>query len=170
MTLKHILCILWISFFISCKNKPSNEAALAPKQPIVISFNNKAVFNKFKTLNLDSTYTNLLDPRNVSPSEYQEVTAAWSDFHNKVNNYLYEIDFKWEVTDSAITVFNKIYFDKNGAVDYYAFKVLNPGVSEEKQIEFEKILKQFSKEKTLNLKRDNQFAQCGKTKYINYSN
>lgn len=170
MTLKHILCILWISFFISCKNNPYKEDSSISKQPIVISFNNKAAFNKFKTLNLDSTYTNLLDPRNVSPSEYQEVTAAWSNFHNKVNNYLHEINFKWEVTDSAITVFNRIYFDKNGAVDYYAFKVLNPGVSEEKQLEFEKILKQFSNEKTLNLKRDSQFAQCGKTKYINYSN
>ena len=119
-------------------------------------------------MNLDSTYTNLLDPRNVTTDEYKIVAKSWSEFHKKISRFIKEENFKWEVPDSTITILNNIYFDKSGTIDYYTFKIKNPSVSTEKRTEYEKVLQKFSKEVRLDLNRDEKYAQCGKTKYLNY--
>ena len=119
-------------------------------------------------MNLDSTYTNLLNPRNVSESEYKIVAESWSEFHKKVSQFIKEENFKCEVSDSTITILNRIYFDKSGTIDYYTFKIRNTSVSAEKRAEYEKVLQKFSKEVKLDLKRTEKYAQCGKIKYLNY--
>jgi hypothetical protein len=134
----------------------------------VVNADNKLAFTEFGKLNLDSIYTNLLDPKNVSETEYKVVMDPWSEFHKKVYTFIKAENFKWEVPDSTISIVNKIYFDKNGTIDYYAFKILNPSIPSEKRVEFEKVLEKFSKKIMLDLKRDEQYAQCGKTKYLNY--
>lgn len=162
------LWILLIFGFISCKQKSSVKETELIKQPKVVNFDNELAFTEFRALNLDSSYTNLLDPRNVTESEYKAVKASWSEFHKQVSKFIKEENFNWEVPDSTISIVNRIYFDKNGTIDYYAFKILNPSIPAEKRSEFENVLKKFSKEIKLNLKRDEQYAQCGKTKYLNY--
>lgn len=119
-------------------------------------------------MNLDSTYTNLLDPRNVTESEYKDVVESWTEFHKNISKFIKEVDFKWNVPDSMITISNRIYFDQNGTIEYYTFKIRNPSVSVEKIEEYEKVLQKFSKEIKLDLKRDEKYAQCGNIKYKNY--
>ena len=168
MRIKNSIWILLIIGLISCKQKSTEKETEVIKVPKIVSGNNEMAYNEIKKLNLDSTYTNLLDPRNVSESEYKIVVESWSEFHKKVSQFIKEENFKWEVPDSTITIFNRIYFDKNGTIDYYTFKIKNPSVSSEKQAEYEKVLQKFSKEVKLDLKRSEQYAQCGKTKYLNY--
>ena len=168
MRIKNSIWILLIIGLISCKQKSTEKETEVIKVPKIVSGNNEMAYNEIKKLNLDSTYTNLLDPRNVSESEYKIVVESWSEFHKKVSQFIKEENFKWEVPDSTITIFNRIYFDKNGTIDYYTFKIKNPSVSSEKQAEYEKVLQKFSKEVKLDLKRSEQYAHCGKTKYLNY--
>lgn len=168
MKIKSNLWILLVIGLISCKQKSTEKELESVKEPKIISANNKLAFTEFRALNLDSTYTNLLDPKNVTESEYKAVTESWSEFHQKVLKFIKEENFKWEVTDSTISIVNRIYFDKNGTIDYYAFKILNTSIPSEKRAEYEKVLQKFSKEVKLDLQRNEQFAQCGKIKYQNY--
>lgn len=168
MSMKNSIWILLIIGLISCKQKSTEKETEIIKEPKIVSGNNEMAYNEIKKLNLDSTYTNLLDPRNVSESEYKIVAESWSEFHKKVPQFIKEENFKWEVSDSTITILNRIYFDKSGTIDYYTFKIRNTSVSAEKRAEYEKVLQKFSKEVKLDLKRTEKYAQCGKIKYLNY--
>ena len=84
-----------------------------------------------------------------------------------LNHILLLIAVLLGLTMTSINGQNK-YLDKNGTINYYVFNILNPSVSEEKKLEFEDILFKFSKDVQLELQRDQQFSQCGKTKYLNY--
>jgi len=156
------LIIFCISLTIFSFGQSSNKA------PKVVSFENKVAFDEMKKMNLDSIYSNLLNPRNVTESEYKVVIKSWSKFHQKVSKYIKEEKFTWEVQDSIIKISNRIYFDKNGNVEYYSFRIQNPNVTPEKRLEYEKLLLKFSEKEKVDLQRDNKFAQCGNIKYLNY--
>ncbi|MDA9056462.1 hypothetical protein N9K49_01270 [Flavobacteriaceae bacterium] len=161
MKLSNKILILIIIGFISCKK------TVVIKEPKVVSGNDKTAYNALKKMNLDSTYTNLLDPRNVTADEYKLVAASWSGFHKKLSHFIKEENFKWEVPDSTITIMNRIYFDKNGTIDYYTFKIKNSSVTDEKIVEYKKVLQKFSENVKLDLKRTKNYAQCGKITYKN---
>jgi len=165
MKLSNRIIILLIIGFISCKQTPKEIDIKGPK---VVSGNNKTAYNVLKKMNLDSTYTNLLDPRNVTADEYKLVAASWAKFHKNLSHFIKEEKFKWEVSDSTITIMNRIYFDKNGTIDYYTFKIKNPSVTDEKIVEYKRVLQKFSKNVKLDLNRDENYAQCGKIKYKNF--
>jgi len=168
MKTKHILNFaLLISMFIgmtSCNNK-GNSVEIDPK---IVSFDNRLAFAEFRKLNLDSSYTNLLNPANSTETEFEVVMESWTQMHQKVSKFIKEENFKWEVSDSTITINNRIYFDKDGTIDYYAFKIINPSVPLEKRRAYEKVLQKFSKQIKLDLPRDEKYAQCGKIRYLNY--
>jgi hypothetical protein len=65
-------------------------------------------------------------------------------------------------------MFSKIYFDKNGKVEYYVFNIKNASVTEDKKEQFRKVLSKFSKNIKLDIQREKAFAQCGKISYSNY--
>jgi hypothetical protein len=169
-TLKFMLFFSIIIGINSCKEKNENKTQSneVQKEPKIVNGINEIAYNEIKKMNLDSTYTDLLDRRNVSESEYKIVVESWYEFHKKVSQFIKKENFKWEVPDSTITILNRIYFDKSGTIDYYLFRIRNASVSAEKQTEYQKVLQKFSEEVTLNLKRVEKYAQCGKIKYLNY--
>jgi len=162
MKAQFILILIFIPIIISCQQKQ--------KDPFVVHVKDKKAYAEIKKKNLDSIYTALLDPDNTRDTEYEQVITAWSTFHKKLSSYIKEADFKWEVPDSVITIYNKIYFDKDGKVEYYLFKIGNPSISEKKRIEFNALLQKFSKEVSMDIKRSQGYAQCGHTKYLNNEN
>ncbi len=166
--MKGISIICLITAFVSCGNS-STEFGLRDKtNPKVINFDNKTEFNDYRKLNLDSLYPNLLNPSKSSEKEFKAVVKSWGEFHQKVSSFMKDEDFNWSVKDSTISIVNKIYFNKNGTIDYFFFRILNPSIPDSKKIEFESVLQKFSKSIRMNLARDSKYAQCGKTKYINY--
>lgn len=166
MKLSNSILILLIIGFISCKQTSKETVIII--EPKVVSGNDKTAYNALKIMNLDSTYTNLLDPKNVTEDEYQIVSKSWSEFHKELSQFIKNENFKWEVPDSTITIMNRIYFDKNGTIDYYTFKIKNSSVTDEKIVEYEKVLQKFSRDVKLDLKRTENYAQCGKIKYTNF--
>lgn len=157
--MKKTLLIIGLIFFVSCKNK---------EKGIVVNSQNELKYSKIKKLELDKHYHNLLSPNNRAKKEYTEVAKTWGDFHRQIGKIVKENNFTWNVKDSSITVLNRIYFTKNGEVDYYTFRVLNKNVSNAKKAEYEKLLAGNISKVKINLKRDKQYAQCGKVRYQNY--
>ena len=135
----------------------------------VINIENKAEFNTALLHELDSIYPNLLDPRNVSENEMEEVRASWVNLHQHMQTFLAENNFDWGVNDSLISIVNRIYFSPDGEIEYYLFGIQNENVAEEKKNAYKKILESFSAKKEINLERRRRFAQCGKIYYKNYS-
>ena len=152
-----LACILVVLF--SC-SKENNELIVVNSQG--------EKYSEIEKLQLDEKYNNLLNPQFSTEEEYKEVRKSWFSFHTQIAEIVKENNFKWEVQDSAIMVLNKIYFNKNGEVDYYVFRVLNESVPNEKKELYEKILTDNVSKIEINLKRNKQFSQCGKVKYQNY--
>jgi len=114
-------------------------------------------------LKLDDKYQNLLNPE-ISGENFKEVYASWKKLHVDLYRYLNKNNFEWDVNSEKIKIFNKIYFTKEGKIEFYVFKILND-VSQEKVYEYKSLVKNFSKNFQINLRRDFKFAQCGKASF-----
>ncbi len=155
---KYVLLCFVLLLVVSCNTKESK----------VVGFHDKVVFSDFKKLSLDDSYKNLLNPNVSIKEEYPKVINSWKEFHKKVNIILKNNDFSWNVPDSIITVVNKIYFNANGEVNYFFVNIRNENISKKTKDVYVQLLTDNLKELSINLKRAEQFAQCGKVKYQNY--
>ncbi|QCK16698.1 hypothetical protein DCC35_19145 [Mangrovivirga cuniculi] len=151
----------------STKTKETNQNKTTNIKPITFSLAEEEELKKLDSLNLDSSYANLLSPAYNSEENIKEVRRSWSKLHQDLGKYLVEQNFNWGINDSSISLFNKIYFSEDGTIDYYAFKVITPSVSDDKVDEFELLLKEFSSEVKLDLNQKKNFAQCGKSRIMN---
>ncbi len=162
--MKQVSIFLLIIILIGCAKNISDT----DKNPTIISFDNQPSFDAYKKLNLDSIYPNLLDSRNSTQEQHKKVIESWSKFHQQVSKFMKDENFTWDSPDSTISIVNKIYFSKSGSIDYYFFRIINPSISNAKRLEFETVLQNFSKNIKIELNRDDKYAQCGKTRYVNY--
>lgn len=155
-------CILLISvflFILSCVNNENGS---------VVGFHNEVAYNEFKRLLLDETHKNLLNPNISDKEEYPTIINSWKNLHGKVNAILKDSRFSWNVPDSTITVVNKIYFNANGEVNYFFVNIRNENISNETKDLYVQLLTDNLKELSINLQREEPFAQCGKVNYQNY--
>lgn len=120
----------------------------------------------YNSLELDKTHSNLLDARH-SESGYEKVLESWTELHQGIGNFLSANEFDWEVEDPSIAIVHKVYFEENGEIKAYFFNVLNKSVSMEKQEEYAGLIKEFAGATKIGLTREKDFAQCGKTRYMN---
>jgi hypothetical protein len=70
-------------------------------------------------------------------------------------------DFKWETTTKC---FNRIYFNKDGKVDYFLYN-FNSEISEEMKIRFDELLNEFIKDYQFPMSADVPFSQCSPVTY-----
>jgi hypothetical protein len=121
--------------------------------------------NYFLEMNLDKNHPNLLDPK-ISDENFKEVVNSWKKLHSDLYQFLKKNNFDWESNSENIKIFNKIYFTSEGEIKVYAYKILND-VSKEKANEYEGLIKEFSENFKISLKRDFDFSQCGKASLPN---
>ncbi len=152
----------------SCKDKEGSKTeTVENKEPItVFNFDDQRQLSAYTSLDLDASYPNLLNPE-ISVTDYKTVLKSWTELHQEIDAYLRRNNFSWGVEDESISILQKIYFEPDGDIDYYFFRVLNPRVSPEKKEQFADLLAEFAQSHQIDLKRDQIFAQCGKTKYPN---
>lgn len=171
MKLKTILKVFFILTIItgisSCKKKIENQSDVIEnkKEIRVFNFDNKQQLSDYNKLNLDQTHPNLLNPQ-IARSDYNSVRKSWTDLHQSIAEYLAKNEFNWGVEDTSIVIVQKIYFNANGEIKDYFFNVLNENVTKEKKEQFANLITAFAKSNKIELNRDKQFAQCGKTKYM----
>ena len=115
---------------------------------------------------MDETHSNLLNSQ-ISKSEYNSVLKSWTDLHKRIGKFLLENKFDWGINDSTITIVRKIYFKPNGEIENYFFNVLNKNKTKEKRERISNLIADFAKNNSIEYQRNEKFAQCGKTKYLN---
>ncbi|CAL2102713.1 conserved protein of unknown function [Tenacibaculum sp. 190130A14a] len=150
--------LVFLIIFLACEKvkKVSHEDVLVVNLKEETS-KEKEVFLK---LDLDKNHQNLLNPA-VSKDSLKSVYQSWVKLHTDLNVFLGEKKFNWGLEKTQIKLFNKIYFNKEGRIKTYAFRVYD-SISKEKADEFKKLIKDFAQEVKIKIKRENAFAQCGK--------
>lgn len=157
-----VLLVLLIGFTGAKKKESSSVESIIS----IYDFENKEELKKYSELNLDRTHPNLLNPK-ISEKDFEAVRESWTEFHQRIGNYLSEHDFKWEIDDPEIRILHKFYFDSNGGIKSYFFRVMNKNVKREKRLKYAELISEFAKTHKIDFKKEYQFAQCGKTKYLN---
>tara|TARA_R110001606_G_C14950722_1_gene600510 strand:- start:44 stop:547 length:504 start_codon:yes stop_codon:yes gene_type:complete len=147
--------------FFGCKSELKEEGVL------VFNLNEYSEKEKsvFLEMNLDENHPNLLDP-NINVETFEEVSNSWKKLHSDLYQFLKKNNFDWDSNSKNIKVFNKIYFTSEGKIKVYAFRILSD-ISKEKNIEYEALIKEFTKSIRINIERDFNFAQCGKASFPN---
>jgi hypothetical protein len=121
--------------------------------------------NKINIAELDSIYKSgfhvdtSLAVFKTNPEEYYQ---AWVKFNQELGKFLSANEFFWEKT---IKGFNRIYFNKNGGIDYWLYSFDEGQISKEKEDRFEELLRMFSAEHKFSLIAETGFAQCGGAQY-----
>ncbi len=148
---KKLLYILFFMFFLEMGNA---------QKPMVINSDSTACY-PLDLVKMKEQYENMIDPRILSEAEIEQLVDKWIKFHKKLKKYLDEVEIQWNVPDTLIKLSIRVYFDKNGNVDYYFYTFLNKNIPWEAQRKFKEILYKFSKETNIGIRREKNFAQCG---------
>ncbi|TBW30050.1 hypothetical protein [Gramella sp. KN1008] len=160
MKFKYILTFLFISLMY-WQGISQNTTDIR-----VFDYEDRTEFSQYEQLNLDKDHPNLLNPE-ISKNEMDKVIASWTELHQNIGQYLQENDFEWQVEDSEIMIVHKFYFNPDGSIHSYFFKMLNEGISASQRKKYSELVTEFAKTQKIGLTKDFQFAQCGKTKYPN---
>lgn len=154
---------IWLLAFtlFSCQSSNSSETS----EVVVFSLHDEEGIQSVNDLKLDDKYPNLLDPRVSTEEQLPEVVDSWSKFHQQIGNKLKEKGFEWE-SEEPVKLVNKIYFNSNSEVEFYAFRIMND-LPKEKIESFNRHIQEILPTVNMDLVRTGQFAQCGKVEYQN---
>ena len=117
-----------------------------------------------RTSLLDSTYKsaiNVDERQSAFPGKGDKVAASYNRMIQDVDKYLAKHDFKW---GQPVHSFNRIYFNKDGTIDYYLYN-LKDKVSPEKEAEFKRLLNEFIRQYKFPMHGKENFVQCSSVTY-----
>jgi hypothetical protein len=84
-------------------------------------------------------------------SEYYSLTQEFTTFLN-------QNEFYWNNTTKT---FSKMYFSKDGKMEYWFLKIKDPEMSEERTKQLKNLAVQFMKKRHIQLPTSQSFQQCG---------
>lgn len=124
----------------------------------------KAEINGISVTELDSTYKSAIhsNPKLAVFTDQEAVTKAYIQLLTDLGNFLASKNFEWEQTVSG---FNRIYFDKDGSIDYFIYTFRGDVLSPYQVSQFDQLLNEFIKNYTFPLHADVKFAQCSPVTY-----
>jgi hypothetical protein len=117
---------------------------------------------------LDSTYQSAShSDTSLAVFKTEEEREAWSNeyinFLKSFGKFLSENDFLW---DNPTRCFNRIYFNSDGAIDYFLFRFIEENsISEEREKEFHRLLNLFIQDYKLSITASVKYVQCGPVTY-----
>ena len=161
--LKHIKLVLPVLILvvlsISC-----NEDVVSP---VIIDYSTKEAREEFQTMKLDSTYTNLLGSEK-SEAEADSLYQSWMDFNKELAQLIRDNNFDWETQDSSIILWNRVYCQNDGTIDYYLYYIRDSIVNEKVAEKYGEFIGQHISEMKYPVNRDFKYAQCGSYRHKNY--
>lgn len=121
--------------------------------------------NGIRISNLDSIYLSAVhsdSTKSVFHRNQEEFIQSYQKMLQELGTFLKQNNFKW---GKQTRCFNRIYFNKNGKVDYFVYKFSQGELTEEKEKQFQDLLLQFLQSYSFPLKSSSGFAQCSPVRY-----
>lgn len=137
-----------------------------------LSYGQKAMtFNEAKEINirishLDSIYLSGIHSDTslaVFKTNQDEYIAAYQKLLQDLGKYLITNHFLW---DKPTKAFVRIYFDKNGKIDYFLYSFRPDQLTEEQEKRFGELLSEFIVDYRFSLTASTGFAQCSPVTYM----
>lgn len=97
-----------------------------------------------------------------SAKEQDDLIKAYTNFLQELGNYLSDHNYKWERPTKCK---NRIYFNKDGAVDYYLFD-FKTEISNEKLSQFKELFIAFAATHKISITASVGFAQCSPVTFM----
>ena len=97
-----------------------------------------------------------------SQEEQAELLKAYTSLIQDLAAFLKSNNFQWQ---KPTRCFNRIYFNQEGAIDYFLYNFPAIELEAEKEKEFDRLLNLFIKDYRFPLKANEKFAQCSPIKY-----
>jgi hypothetical protein len=113
---------------------------------------------------LDSLYVGGIDSDSTRAvfKDQKKYIESYQNFIYQLASFLSKNNFKW---GKQVRCFNRIYFSKQGTVDYFLYNFTEGQITKEQEADFEKLVKTFVQEAKFGLQADRPFAQCSPVKY-----
>ncbi len=135
-------------------------------QKLATTFQQAIQQHKLSIEELDRNYASALHSDTTLAAfrgREKEFTEAYATLLAELGDFLKKNNFYW---DKPTRCFNRIYFSKDGSIDYFLFN-FNPGeVSEKKQKQFERLVGTFILHYQFPMTCETRFAQCSPVKYV----
>ena len=109
---------------------------------------------KISVQTLDSIYPSGIV---VFDTILEQFTLAHTDLLKRMNRFLTEKGFLWEQPSLMHT---RMYFSPAGALDYYIYTTIPGQIKEDKQRQFEELLRQFFADYLFPIASPSGFSQC----------
>ena len=126
----------------------------------VLSFS-EAKEQGITTKGLDSLYCSSVEDGsgNFVFESKEEVAAAWTKMLTDISSFLFK---NAEIKNIEVKLFQRVYFNKEGKIDYYLYNIRNKDdVTEEQLQQITDVLNEFVKDYQFSLSADRDFVQCG---------
>lgn len=134
---------------------------------MVINYGDKTTRSEFNAMKLDSVYVNLLTTAQTE-AEGDTLYNRWLSFHKKLAKRVKEENFNWGKKDSSVIIWDRVYCDREGNIQYYIYNVLDATVTEERKIAFGKLIQSLDPPLKYNVSREAKYAQCGSYRHYVY--
>ena len=155
-----ILAFTTLFFFVGCTIQQKENL-------IVVNYGDKKARAEFDALELDSVYINLLTTVQTE-EEGDTLYNRWLSFHKSLANRVKEEKFDWEKKDSLVIIWDRVYCDPDGNIEYYIYNVLDTSVTEERKIAFGKLIKSLDPPLKYNVSKEIKYAKCGSYRHYVY--
>ncbi|HMC97007.1 MAG TPA: hypothetical protein VKG92_05105 [Flavobacteriales bacterium] len=131
----------------------------------VYSFNDPAS-EPIRAMGLDSIYrsgAHVDSTKAVFGTEQEEFFDAYQGMLQDLGKYLKAHDFIWE---QPVKGFNRIYFSKEGKIDYFLYSIRPGQLTVEQEKRFDELLKGFVADYRFPMTAEVGFAQCSGVTYM----
>ena len=118
-----------------------------------------------RTKSLDSIYSDAMGNERGTPvfEDSDEVSKAWYQLIQDISSFLLKRE---EMRQVNIKIFQRVYFNKDGKVDYYLYKITNlEELTNEQVQQIADLLNEFVKDYQFSLSADKDFVQCGRADF-----
>ena len=137
------------------------------KEPLVFNFETQEGRDIFNSLDNDSVYTNLIGTEK-DKAEADTLYQRWLRFNRELAQTVKANNFEWGTKDSAVILWNRIYCNGDGEVEYYLYMVRDTSVSEKTTHAFGELVKTQLPNLRYNVQREYKYAQCGSFRHYVY--
>ena len=154
-----ILPLALLMLLSSCEEKTNT--------PVIVDYSVKETRDQFELLKLDSVYTNLLGTEK-DEAEADSLYRSWLNFNRELAKMVRGKQFDWETADSTVILWNRVYCQPGGAIDYYFYYITDSVINQQVGKEYGEFIGKHISGLKYPVVRNFKYSQCGSYRHKNY--